>query len=247
MAIKTLIIEDEEKSVYVLRELIRQSAPDLEVTGVAGHVERAVRLIEDNSPQLVFLDIRIGDGLGFDVLRQLQRRDFELICITAYDSYALEAFRFAAIDYLLKPIGVQELEETVQRVRLRLAERTSHDGIRTLLHNLSGHANKHISIPTLSGYDFVEMESIIWCESEGSYTIFHLAGGSKLTSSRNLGSYEELLCKGSFCRIHHNSIVNLHQIKQYKKGKRGFVIMCDQTELEVSQRRKADLLARFQH
>ena len=245
MAINTVIIEDEEKSIYVLRDLLRQSAPDIEVSGIAGHVEKAVRLIEDNVPQLVFLDIRIGDGLGFDVLRRLQKRDFELVCITAYDRYALEAFRYSAIDYLLKPIGTQDLEESLQRVRRRLAQRSSLDNIGNLLHNLSGHPNKIISIPTSQGFDFINLESIIWCQSNGAYTIFHLTDGSKHTASRNIGCYEELLCTGDFFRIHHNAIVNLHRIRSYVKGKGGYIIMCNDTELEVSHRRKAEFLQKM--
>ncbi|GGB19359.1 LytR/AlgR family response regulator transcription factor [Puia dinghuensis] len=245
MAINTVIIEDEEKSIYVLREFLRQLAPDMEVTGVAGHVEKAVRIIEEKAPQLVFLDIRIGNGLGFDVLKQLEKRDFELICITAYDSYALEAFRYSAIDYLLKPIGINELAEALLRVRQRLTERNTHNGIGALLHNLSGHPNKKISIPTAQGYEFVDLENIIWCRSDGSYTTLYLTDGSKLVSSRNIGYYEDLLCKGSFFRIHHNTIINLHWIKSYIKGKGGYVVMSNQVELEVSYRRKAEFLRRL--
>ncbi len=245
MPINTVIIEDEEKSIYVLRELLRQSAPDLELAGIAGHLDKAVRLIEETSPQLVFLDVRISDGLGFEVLRRLDRRDFELICITAYDNYALEAFRYSAIDYLLKPIGIQDLQEALQRVRRRLAERQTHNGIETLLHNLSGIAGRKISLLTPQGYTFIDLDDIVRCQADGTYTIFYLVDGSKLTSSRNLGAYEDLLCKGSFCRIHHNAIINIPKIKSYIKGKGGYVIMCDDAELEVSQRRKADFLRRL--
>ncbi|HET6252533.1 MAG TPA: LytTR family DNA-binding domain-containing protein [Puia sp.] len=245
MAINTVIIEDEEKSVYVLRELLRQSAPDIEVTGISGHIEKAVRLIEENAPRLVFLDIRIGDGLGFDVLRRLQKRDFELICLTAYDNYALEAFRYSAVDYLLKPIGMQELEEALQRVRRRLDRQSTSDGIGTLLYNLSGQPNRKIRILTSQGFDFVDPEDIVWCQSNGTYTVFHLTDGSKHTSSRNLGYFEDLLCTGDFCRIHYNAIVNMRQIKRYVKGRGGYVIMNDETELEVAQRRKAEFLQRL--
>ncbi|TDW99188.1 LytR/AlgR family response regulator transcription factor [Dinghuibacter silviterrae] len=235
MAINTVIIEDEEKSTYVLRELLRKTAPDVEVTGVAGHVEEAIRLIEDQEPQLVFLDIRIGDGLGFDVLKRLQKRAFELICITAYNSYALEAFRYSAIDYLLKPIGIKDLEESVDRVRQRLNGRQ----------DLSGQPAEMISIPTSQGCDFIDPETIVWCLAQGSYTIFHLTDGSKHTATRNMGYYEELLCAGCFVRIHHNTIVNMRQIRSYVKGKGGYVILKNDTKLEVSQRRKTEFLEKM--
>ncbi|HWB94670.1 MAG TPA: LytTR family DNA-binding domain-containing protein [Puia sp.] len=245
MTINTIIIEDEEKSIYVLRELLRRSAPDIEVTGIAGHIEKAVRLIEDSAPQLVFLDIRIGDGLGFEVLRRLQKRDFELICLTAYDTYALEAFRYSAIDYLLKPVGIQELGEALERVRARLTHRNTYSAIGALLHNLSGHSNKIIAVPTSQGFDFIDPETIVWCQANGGQTIIHVTDGSNHTASRNIGFYEELLCTGNFFRIHHNAIVNLNQVKSYVKGKGGYLILSNGAELEVSLRRKTEFLQKM--
>jgi two-component system LytT family response regulator len=208
-------------------------------------VAKAVRLIESTSPQLVFLDVRLSDGLGFDVLRQLKQRDFELICITAYDSYALEAFRFSAVDYLLKPIGPEEWEEALIRVRKRLTERSSQGSIAALLHNLSGNPNKKMSIPTPTGFDFIDLVDIVWCQSEGAYTAFHLTTGVTLLSSRNLGEYESMLCNGRFFRIHNSIIVNCQYVKSYMKGRGGYVLMTDGAELEVSQRRKADFLKKL--
>jgi len=244
MLIKTIIIEDDEKSLYVLQDMITRFTTDLELCGTAGHTNKAIALIEATAPRLVFLDIRIGDGSGFDVLRKLPSRDFELICITAYDNYALEAFRFSAVDYLLKPIGIDEFEEAVGRARKRLAEKTRYNTIDSLLHNLS-HRNeqeKKISIPTLNGYEFVALSDIIWCKSDGAYTIFYLSNHSKLVSSRRLGHYEDLLFMNNFCRIHNSIIINMQLIKSYVKGKGGYVVMTDGTELEISQRRKGDFL-----
>ena len=244
MPINTVIIEDEEKSLYVLHEFIRQLAPDLQLCGTASHEDSAVRLITKAAPQLVFLDICIGDGLGFDVLRKLPSRDFELICITAYHNYAMEAFRYSAIDYLLKPLGMQEFEEAVERVRKRLVEKVRYNTIETLVYNLSQthEYDKKISIPTLTGYDFIDLRNILWCRSDGPYTVFHLDNKSKTTSSRNLGEYEDLLCNNHFFRIHHSIIINMRCIKSYVKGKGGYVVMNDGTELEISQRRKTGFL-----
>lgn len=245
MRINTVIVEDEEKSLYVLQELIRQSATDIDIVGIASHVEKAVRLIESTAPQLVFLDIRIADGLGFEVLQQLQQRDFELICITAYDDYALDAFRFSAIDYLLKPVGMEECQEALTRVRKRLTERRHHDTIGALLHNLAEPNNKKIGIPTANSYDFIDLGAIVWCHSNGGYTTFHLTDGSKHVACRTLGVYEAMLCNGSFVRIHHSAIINTQHIKSYVKGNGGYVVMSDNTKLEVSQRRKAAFLKRL--
>jgi len=244
MLIKTIIIEDDEKSLYVLQDMITRFTTDLDLCGTAGHTAKAVGLIETMAPQLVFLDICIGDGTGFDVLRQLSSRNFELVCITAYDNYALEAFRFSAVDYLLKPIGIDEFEEAVGRARKRLAEKNQYNAIDGLLRNLSARnePEKKVGIPTLNGYEFVALSDIIWCKSDGAYTIFYLGNQSKLVSSRRLGHYEDLLFANNFCRIHNSIIINMQLIKSYVKGKGGYVVMTDGTELEISQRRKGDFL-----
>jgi two-component system, LytTR family, response regulator len=244
MPVKTIIIEDEEKSLYVLQEMISQFAFDLEVCGTASYTHSAVKLIETTMPDLIFLDICIADGTGFDILRQISTRNFELIFITAYDNYAVEAFRFAAIDYLLKPIGIQEFEEAVERARKRLIERTRYNTIDNLLNTLSQRTEpeKKISIPTLHGYEFVNLTDVIWCRSDGSYTTFYLTNQTKIISSRRLGHYEDVLFSNNFCRIHNSIIINMQRIKSYVKGKGGYVVMADGTELEISQRRKSDFL-----
>ena len=247
MLIKTIIIEDDEKSLYVLQDLITRFTTDLDLCGAASHTAKAIGLIENTAPQLVFLDIRIGDGTGFDVLRKLSYKNFELICITAYDNYAVEAFRFSAVDYLLKPIGLEEFEEAVGRARKRLAEKTRYDSVDNLLRNLSqrNEQERKISIPTLNGYEFIALSDIVWCKSDGAYTIFYFGNQQKLVSSRRLGHYEDLLFTNNFCRIHNSIIINMQLIKSYVKGKGGYVVITDGTELEISQRRKGDFLGKL--
>ncbi len=247
MTIQTIVIEDEEKSLHVIGSLIQQFAPDLKLAGTAGSVAKGVRLIEDMAPQLVFLDIRLSDGTGFDVLRKLSSRNFELVCITAYDNYAVEAFRFSAIDYLLKPIGIPEFKEAIERARKKITEKNGRQHIETLLHNLA-RQNVHdrkIGVATITGFEFIDLGDIVWCNSEGSYTTFFLVNKTKLISSRNLGSYEDLLCANNFCRIHNASIINLRYVKSYIKGKNGYVVMTNGDKLEISQRRKGDFLDKF--
>jgi two-component system, LytTR family, response regulator len=247
MRIRTVTIEDEEKSLYVLHELIRQCAPDLELCGSASHTGSAVNLIEGTDPHLVFMDVYIADGTGFDVLQQLSHRTFELILVTAYDNYAMDAFHFAAIDYLLKPIGTAAFEEATKRARQRLEEKIRYDHIETLLHNLMKQQRQDmkLGIATLNGFEFTDIGDIIWCQSEGAYTTFYLADKNKITSSRNLGFYEQLLHLHNFYRINHGILINMRHIKSYIKGKGGHVVMTDSTELEVSQRRKVDFLERL--
>ena len=247
MRIKTVIIEDEQKSVYVLTDLIKRLAGDLEIPGTASHVQEAIKLLENTKPDLVFMDVRLADGTGFDVLGKLSFRNFALIFVTAYDSYGLEAIRFSAIDYLLKPIGIPHFEEAVERARKMLSLTIRQNTIETLLHNLvqQGTQEKRINIATINGYEFVELSDIVWCQSEGSYTTFYLADKSKIISSRNIGFYEEMLNNHNFCRIHHGTMIHMRFVKSYRKGKGGYVIMSDGIELEIAQRRKAAFLEKL--
>jgi two-component system, LytTR family, response regulator len=246
MTINTVIIEDEEKSAHVLQQLIKEYAPEFTVCGTAGHVTNAVRLIESVQPQIVFIDIRIADGTGFDVLHQLSSYHFELVFVTAYDSYALEAIRHAAIDYLLKPIGVPEFETSVERLRKRLSEKAEYNSVESLLKKMIQRtSDEKLAVPTASGFDLISMQDILWCKSDGMYTTFYLSNKSKVISSRNLGMFEDQLTQNNFFRIHHSIMINIRWVKQYVKGKGGAVVLADGVKLQVSQRRKAEFMNRF--
>lgn len=247
MPINTVIIEDEEKCASLLRQLIKEYAPEFAICGTAGHVDNAVRLIEDAQPQIVFIDIRIADGTGFDVLRRLSSTHFELVFVTAYDSYALEAIKHAAIDYLLKPISIPEFETAIHRLRKRLSEKLEYNTVGSLLKKLVQQENQErLAIITASGLDFVSLQDILWCKSDGMYTTFYLSDKSKVLSSRNLGTYEDQLIQNDFFRIHHSVIINMRWVKKYIKGKGGSVVLSDGTKLQVSQRKKAEFMERFQ-
>jgi two-component system LytT family response regulator len=233
MPIQTIILEDEAKSLNVISNLIRQFTSDIELIGSAGWVDKSVQLISEKTPQLVFMDIRLADGTGFDVLRRVASRDFELIFVTAYEEYALDALRASAVDYLLKPIGIPEFEGAVGRVRDKIREKKN-------LEHTS--VERKIGVATLSGYEFIDAKDIIWCTSRSGYTHFHCSDGKKLISSRNLGFYEDLLYPRNFYRIHNSSIINLRFLKSYIKGKISYVVLTDGTRLEISQRRKGEFL-----
>ena len=233
MPIQTIILEDEAKSLDVISNLIRQFTSDIELIGSAGWVDKSVQLISEKTPQLVFMDIRLADGTGFDVLKKVTSRDFELIFVTAYEEYALDALRVSALDYLLKPIGIPEFEGAVGRARDKIREKKNleHSSI-----------ERKIGVATLSGYEFIDAKDIIWCTSSSGYTHFNCADGKKLISSRNLGFYEDLLYARNFYRIHNSSIINLRFLKSYIKGKISYVVLTDGTRLEISQRRKGEFL-----
>lgn len=246
MRIKTIIVEDEEKTLFVINDLVQRYAPELQVVGTASHVNPAVELIDQMHPQLVFMDVQIGDGTGFDVLRALPAREFELVFITAYDSYALEAIRFAAIDYLLKPVGIADFTSAIERVHARLREKTHFKKLETLIYNLAQTeaTSKKLSIPSINGYEFVNLSDIVWCKSEGSYTTFYLADKSKITSSKNIGYYEEIMNTNDFYRVSNSVMFNLHFLKSYSRNQ-GAVTLQDGTELAISTRRKADFIERL--
>jgi two-component system LytT family response regulator len=249
MSINTVIIEDEENCLTVLKQLISEYASEFQVYGAAGHVDSAVRLIESVQPQIVFIDVRIADGTGFDVLKQLVWRNFELVFVTAYDNYALEAFRYSAIHYLLKPFGIPEFEQAVERLRKRLSEKVQSNSIETILKQLAlmNDQSKKISVPTPLGCDFIDPKNVLWCRSEGAFTIFYLSNKSSIKTNRNLGSFEDMLYKNNFFRIHHSTIINMQWISQYIKGNGGHVVLMDGTKLPVSTRRKCEFLEKFSH
>lgn len=236
MPIPTIVVEDEERSLHVIAGLIRQFTADIELIGSAGYVDNGARLISDKMPQLVFMDIQLADGTGFDVLRKVGNRSFELIFVTAHDRYAVDALRASAVDYLLKPIGIPEFEEAVDRARARIYEKKN---------TVPGRAEGKIGIAVLEGYEFIDIKDVVWCSSEGSYTHFCLVNGNKLVSSRNLGYYEKQLSSSNFYRIHNSTIINLHFLKSYIKGKHSYIVLTDGTKLEISLRRRAEFLELF--
>jgi two-component system, LytTR family, response regulator len=248
MNISTVIIEDERNNLEALTTLIKEYAEDIDVTGVAGHMKDAIALIEAKEPDLVFMDIRLADGTCFDVLQRLTYRDFVLIIVTAYNNYALEAIKFSAIDYLLKPVGIPEFEEAVKRARKNISMKLRQSTIDMLLSNLSQQnvQDKMISITTLKGFEFVTLKDIVWCKANSSYTTFYITGGAKIISSRNIGFYEDILKNHHFCRIHNGVIVNMRFVKTYLRTKSGSVTMADGTVLEVSHRRKTIFLQMLQ-
>lgn len=246
MQLKTIIIEDEEKTLLVIKELIARFTPNLDISGSAGFVNHAVQLIEAQKPELVLMDVRIGDGTGFDVLRRLSARNFELIFITAFDNYALEAIQYAAIDYLLKPVGIPEFRSAVERASERLQEKIRHSNMETLLHNLAQTeaSNRKLSISSVNGYEFVSLSEIMWCKSEGSYTIFYLSDKTRITSSRNIGYYEDIMNTADFIRISNSVIINFRFVKSYSRNQ-GNLTLSDGTELPISIRRKSEFLEKL--
>ena len=211
MKITALIIDDDADSRFIISNYISSNCPEIIVAGEAASVGEGRQLMNKTNANLLLLYISMPDGTGFDLLRQLPAKQFEVIFITAHDKFAIEAFKFSAIDYLLKPIAYPQLKEALQKVAERIEEKFFKTHWTTLTHNLQQKNvyEKRLAIATGNGYIFVDVREIIHLESQSNYTHFYLGNGIKLISSHTLGYYEDLLPEEKFCRIHNSFIVNI--------------------------------------
>jgi two-component system LytT family response regulator len=242
--IRTVVIEDEEHSRNMLKTMLHEQCPQLNVVGDADSVKTGLTVIAEQRPELVFLDIELQSETSFEILERLPEINFELVFTTAFDHYALKAIKFCAIDYLLKPIDLNELRIAVAKAEKRLNRAYLNKNLEVLVNNLkSGSQNSHkIALSTLEGLLFVNVSDIIYCESNGPYTKFIFKHGEKIVTSRHLKEYEDLLSAYDFFRIHKSFLVNLQEIKKYIRGEGGQLIMSNGAALNVSKQRKEDFL-----
>lgn len=245
--IRALLIDDEPKNNRILKLMLEEFCPQVVVKGQADNVEEGEILIEKEEPDLIFLDIEMPFGSGFDLLDKVKSVIFEVIFITAFNNYSLKAIKYSALDYLLKPVNIDELIQAVNKASERIANRNTNTRIENLLFNLrrTQSGMQKLALPSKEGYLFVALPDIIRCESKGGYTIFHVKGMDKVISSKGIKEYEPLMADDMFFRIHNSHIINLNHIKKYHRGRGGFVEMEDGTMLEVASRRKEELMARF--
>jgi two-component system LytT family response regulator len=236
---RTVIIDDEAKGRQTLKNFIVKYAPQLEVIGEANDVNSGIALIEKERPGLVFLDIQMPDGTGFDLLGQVMFTDFKLIFCTSYDQYAVKAFRFSAIDYLLKPIDPDVFKAAVEKAMQNNIEE-SKKSFEVLSQNKMGF--KRIALHSAEGISLVDIAEIIRCESSVNYTRIVMKDGSNVLVTKTLKEYDEMLSEHRFIRVHKSFLVNLLHIKKYLKGEGGWVIMSDGSKIEVSRRKKEVLL-----
>lgn len=242
--IKTIIVDDEKPSCDVLANYINEYCPSLEVVAKCNSVSMAYKSIQDHKPQLVFLDIEMPRGSGFDLLRKFKTIDFNVVFVTAFSTYAIRAFRVAATDFLLKPVKVTELIEAVNKVKKNL-ELRSHQNISVLLENLAMPAVpiKKLIIPNLKGFIAINLAEIILCEADGYCTNFFLTGGSKTSSSYNLKYYEEFLPEDQFLRVHNSYIINLNHLTGYTNM--GEILLSDGIKCSLGTSRKQAFLKIF--
>jgi two-component system LytT family response regulator len=243
MKIKALIVDDEPQSRDLLEKQIQHFFSEIEVVGKAGDGKEAARLIHQFQPNVVFLDVEMRGETGFDILKAIGEVTFDVVFTTGHEKYALEAIRFSALDYLMKPILADELKRAISRVLEKGNEQDRHRHLDALVYNINySNADKKIALPTMGGYEFVSISEVVHCEAKGNYTLFHLKNQSSLLVSRTLLEFENLLSNYHFIRIHHARLINLRHAARYVKGDGGLLIMSDGSEMEVSRRKKQDLI-----
>ena len=242
--IKCIIVDDEKLGREGLQQMLNLYCPHVDVSAVCKNVEEAKIAIKKQNPDLVFLDIHMPEKSGFELIQEAEIINYEVVFVTAHDQYAIEAFKFAAIDYLLKPVHPDRLQKAVLRVE---------DGIRKkniaqhfqVVKSFLGQEDKRLSLPTNKGYSIRQLKDIIYCKALTNYTEFFFTDGKHLIVSTSLKIYEDLLQEHNFVRVHRSYLVNISHIVEYRKGKHPFVLLTDSHEIPVSTNRKEELLSRI--
>jgi two-component system, LytTR family, response regulator len=241
MKIGVIIVEDDQRDIQYLSSCL-QSMPIVSWIQCARDVASAVCLIDSYKPDLVYLDVKLPDGMGFDVLEQCSYKSFSVVFTTSYEHYALKAIKFSAIDFLLKPFNYDEIFYSLEK-----AKSLSEPNSKILVNNLSGlsEQEKRIGISSSKGINYLKLGDIIRCEANGNYTIFVMKDGTQQVSSRPLKDYEDLLGEFSFLRIHKSYLINLNYVKSFIRNDGGFITMSDDLELPISKAKKDEFLERM--
>ncbi len=241
--ITAIIVDDEKGARESLAKMVEKYCPQIHIAAKAESMLTALEAIEFHQPQLVFLDIEMPNGNAFDLLEKVPAINFDIIFTTAYDHYAIRAIKFSAIDYLLKPVDHEELVLAVDRVKNKVDQQEiQKKKFDTLLSNIKPGKPKKLALPEGDSYMFVDVELVIRCESVNSYTIFYLTDGRQIVVTRTLGDFEHLLEEENFVRVHRSHLVNYNHVKKFIKVENSYLIMDDDTKVEVSRRGKMDLL-----
>jgi len=244
--INCIIVDDEPKSRESLKILLEDFCQNVAVKALCQDVAEAVDAIQLHKPDVVFLDIHLQRETGFDLLTRLNDVNFEVIFTTAYSEYAIKAFKFSAIDYLLKPIDIEELKRALGKVEKRMSDTIS-DRLKQLIQNLKAPSteNYKLALPTSDGLVFVKVNDILYCEASSNYTLIFTSDGKKHVVSRTLKEYEDMLSEHNFFRIHNSYLINLNAIKKYVRGEGGYVVMANDQSLDVSKRKKEAFLLKI--
>ncbi|MES2519743.1 MAG: LytTR family DNA-binding domain-containing protein [Bacteroidota bacterium] len=240
----TLIVDDEAHARESLSKMLSSNCPNVKILNTASSAEDAYEKILKFNPDLLFLDIEMPNGTGFDLLTRFTKPTFKVIFVTGFDQYALNAIKFSALDYLLKPINAQELKDAVEKASLQFSSQKGMGDLKNLittLQNPRSRKNK-LAVPTQQGLEMIEIQEIIRCEAANGYTIIHLQEGKPLLSSRDLKTYQELLEEYDFFRIHDSHLIAHFHVHKVLNEDGGVVVMSNDAKLPIARRRKSDFL-----
>jgi len=240
--VRVVIIDDEKSSRETIKFLLADYFPEVTVSAEAESVDDAVKIIEEQNPELVFLDIEIKGGTGLHVLQRLKKRDFKLIFITAFNDFAIKAIKFSAIDYILKPINEFEFKNGVERAIFEIGKINNSSQTDTLFANQESTKERKLVLRTSQEIHIVNISEIVHCVSDNAYTTFRLNTGEKIVVSKGIGEYADLLAGFGFLRPHQSHLVNINYIKKLDKSDGGFLILKDKTQIPVSSRQKQQLI-----
>ena len=242
----TLIVDDEPDAVNFISSIIREYCPRLEIIGTASSAREGVKIILERQPELVFLDVEMPHGSGFDLLAQFPEKTFDVVFITAFNHYALKAIKFSAVDYILKPININEFIEAVDKVlHKRLSGSSRNTNYSELLENLKTETPSKLAIPTSDGMEYLKTSDIIRVEADRSYSWFFLNDKRKILVSKNLNNYQELLSDRHFFRPHNSHLINLDHVKKYIRHEGGIIEMDDGSQVPISRARRDLFLAQM--
>lgn len=231
---KAIIIDDENRTRDLIAKMINSFGLNIEAIPAGENVQSGIEAIEHHKPDLVFLDIQMPDGTGFDVLRAVKYKNFDVIFITAHEEFAIKAIKFSALDYILKPVDTVELKAAVERALVTIEHRKEEDQFDALQNNILPHQKRRLVLKTQESVHVVDLEQIIRCEADRNYTSFYLTEGKKILVSKTLKEYETLLTGYNFLRVQQSHLVNLDFVERYDKGNGGSVVMKDGSEVPLS-------------
>jgi two-component system, LytTR family, response regulator len=245
--IKTLVVDSDESAVILLTQLVHDCCPEIDIVSVCSSFKQAVNAISECHPQLVITEAELPDGSGFDLVQNRRERNFKVIFVTTNCDNAIKAFRFSASDYLLKPVRKEELVEAVKKVKTELLDSNSLGGFKNYLglFNGNGDLSKTLVVHSSKGFTVLKTNEIIYLEADGYCTNFYLQGKAKLSSSRNLKFYSELLPKGTFMRVHHSFFVNLSHVTGYNCQEE--ILLTDGLSCSLSAAHKSTFMGFFKY
>jgi two-component system LytT family response regulator len=235
---KVLIIDDENRTRQLIANMIDSFGFDVQTIPEGENVESGIKAIEKHNPDIVFLDIQMPDGTGFDVLRSIENKNFVVIFITAHEEFAIKAIKFSALDYLLKPVDPTELEAALKKAVAALQEESEGSQYEALQKNINPHEKRRLVLKTQESVHVVDLDDIIRCEADRNYTSFFLTNNKKILVSKTLKEYETLLSGHHFLRVQQSHLININYVERYDKKNGGAVVMKDGSEVPLSSAKR---------